>query len=151
MNDLTPIDRNPAPTNWSEALLMDLALGTPEDVILDVYDMQAHQLHALLAHPAFKLQLAAMKVEVQKSGVTFEAKAKAQADALLDTSWALIHDRATPANVKADLIKSTVRWAGHEKQAGDEKNGGRSGFQININLGGINPAANGVTIEGNQT
>lgn len=75
---------------------------------------------------------------MQKGGVTFQMKARAQADALLDTTWAIIHSNATPANVKADLIKSTIRWAGYEQKA-DEGNGARSGFSINIHL---NPSAN---------
>ena len=144
-----PVERNPAPSTWSEALITDLALGTSVDTILEVYDLQFHQLQDLLTNPAFSKQVAEAKVEMSRTGVTFELKARIQADKLLDTSWALIHNPSTPANVKADLIKNTVRWAGFDKGATAE--GGKGGFSLTINLsnlGGVNPSANSVTIEG---
>ena len=144
-----PVERNPAPPLWSEGLVTDLALGTSIDSVLEAYDLQHHELLSLLANPAFAKQVADAKVEMARTGVTFETKAKIQADKLLDTSWALIHSPSTPANVKADLIKNTVRWAGYDKGATQE--GGKGGFSLTINLsnlGGINPTANSVTIEG---
>ena len=138
---MLPETTNPVSPLWTEALLTDLALGVSEDVILDVHGLQHHQLQALLFNPAFARQLETRRVELGKSGVSFELKAQIQADALLDTSWALIHNMDTPANVKADLIKHTVRWAGYDK-ASSAENGARSGLSININLGGVNPSAN---------
>jgi hypothetical protein len=47
----------------------------------------------------------------------------------------LIHDSAVSPAVKADLIKSTVKWAGLEpKDAGPQDNG-TGGVKITINLG----------------
>lgn len=138
-------------TVWREALIVDLALGISHDAILQEYNLQSHQLDAVLADPAFMAQVEALSVDLKKSGVTFEMKARIQADYMLDTVWGMVHDERTPANVRADLIKSMVRWAGHEKQAGDQPNGGRSGFSISINL--TNPSANGpqpIVIEGER-
>jgi hypothetical protein len=71
---------------------------------------------------------------LQKDGVSFRIKAKLQAEALLAKSWALIHSPDTPNTVKADLIKSTVRWAGYEPKQTDGAGAGTNAFQININL-----------------
>ncbi len=51
---------------------------------------------------------------LQKDGAVFKLKARAQAEALLTTSWALIHRPLdeVPASVKADLIKFTIKAAG---------------------------------------
>lgn len=62
------------------------------------------------------MQLADVTKELDKDGVTFKLKARLQAEAMLETSWALIHSPATPAAVKAGLIKDTVRWAGYDSR-----------------------------------
>jgi hypothetical protein len=67
--------------------------------------------------------------------MTFRLKARAQAEELLTTSWTLIHSNDVSAAVKADLIKSTVKWGGLEPQkdmsGGD---GPQGGVSITINL-----------------
>lgn len=148
----TDADLNPVDPLWSMALMIDMALGVKDIFILEAHNLQFHELEALKAQPGFVKQVAALRAELQKDGASFQMKAQVQADALLDTSWSLIHSNATPANVKADLIKSTVRWAGHEKTAAADGSGGRSGFSISINLGqGIAPPATAtVTLEHEQ-
>ena len=48
----------------------------------------------------------------------------------------LIHDPAVSPAVKADLIKSTVKWAGLEpKNTENDNNAGTGGVKIMINLG----------------
>jgi hypothetical protein len=68
--------------------------------------------------------------------MTFKLKARAQAEELLTTSWMLIHDSAVSPAVKADLIKSTVKWAGLEPKGEVTNEGNGGGVRININLGG---------------
>ena len=55
---------------------------------------------------------------------------------MLTTSWTLIHNPDVSAAVKADLIKSTVKWAGLETKADDGDAGAGGGVKITINLGG---------------
>ena len=76
-----------------------------------------------------------LRDEVREKGMTFRLKAKAQAEELLTTSWTLIHSPDVSASVKADLIKSTVKWGGLEptKEAAIEA-GGAGGVTIQINL-----------------
>jgi hypothetical protein len=92
----------------------------------------------------FIIQLASIQKELDKEGVSFRLKARLQAEELLQTSWALIHSPATPATVKAGLIKDTVRWAGWDAPP-QENGGGRGGFSVNIVLNGTVPQ--GVTID----
>ena len=67
--------------------------------------------------------------------MTFKVKARAQAEELLTTSWTLIHSPDVSAAVKADLIKSTVKWGGLEPKNDVLAEGGSGGVKITINLG----------------
>lgn len=75
------------------------------------------------------------RAEVRDKGLTFKLKARAQAEELLTTSWLLIHDPAVSPAVKADLIKSTVKWAGLEPKNEVTADTGGGGVRITINLG----------------
>ena len=56
-------------------------------------------------------------------------------DNILTTSWTLIHSPDVSAAVKADLIKSTVKWGGLEPKNDVLAEGGSGGVKITINLG----------------
>lgn len=94
---------------------------------------------ALLVYSKDKLfsdKIEAYRDDISNNGLSFRLKAKTQAEELLMVSWQLIHSPDTSASVKADLIKSTVKWAGLEPK-GDEKGSlsGGGGVTITINLG----------------
>ena len=74
--------------------------------------------------------------QLKEDGAGFKTKAKLQAEALLQTSWKLIHDVLTPPAVKSDLIKHTVKWAGYEPKQSAEASLPGSGFSISINFNG---------------
>lgn len=136
---------NPAKKGWTAAFVVDMALGTSDDTLCTVYDMQDHELQAIKNDPGFVVQLAAVQKELDKEGVSFRMKARMQAEELLATSWALIHSPATPATVKAGLIKDTVRWAGWDAPP-QENGGGRGGFSVSIVLNNVAPTQ-GITID----
>lgn len=121
-----------------------MALGTSDSVLCSTYELQDHELQWIKDDPGFIIQLASIQKELDKEGVSFRLKARLQAEELLQTSWALIHSPATPATVKAGLIKDTVRWAGWDAPP-QENGGGRGGFSVNIVLNGTVPQ--GVTID----
>jgi hypothetical protein len=76
-----------------------------------------------------------LRSEIRANGMTFKLKARAQAEELLTTSWTLIHSPDVSAAVKADLIKSTVKWGGLEPKTNEGGEGGTSGgVSITINL-----------------
>ena len=142
---------NPAKKGWTAAFVVDVALGTSDDVLCSTYELQDHELQWIKDDPGFILQLAAIQKELDKEGVSFRLKARLQAEELLATSWALIHSPATPATVKAGLIKDTVRWAGWDAPPQENGGNGRGGFSVNIVLNSPTPTQ-GITVDqaGNQ-
>lgn len=138
MNDLVPT--NPADLKerpeWSSHLALDVAIGTSVDAILDAYDLQMHELAAIKQDPQFITQVNKMRKDLDKEGVSFRMKAQIQAEHYLQNSWDMIHDGDVDPKVRADLIKSTMRWAGYDNPAGANGVGAGGGFSVVINLGG---------------
>ena len=140
--DLSPVEPasvypvrpgDPSRVGFPAMLPIELAMrtGTVRE-ICDAYNLTREDFAALIQDPTFAKAYAAAVEEVQKDGVSFRMKARMQAEELLAKSWAIIHSPETPSTVKADLIKSTVRWAGYEVKTGEALAG--NAFQININL-----------------
>lgn len=131
-------------TKWSERLALEVALkleGSGEDLaeIVLRHNITTRDLLKFNKDRIFTDKVAQFRTEIRDKGLTFKLKARSQAEELLKTSWVLIHSSDTSAAVKADLIKSTVKWAGLEPKgdvmADSEGNGG---VRITINLGGQN-------------
>jgi len=87
------------------------------------------------ADPVFLKKVLHLRDEIRERGMTFRLKARVQAEELLKTSWSLIHAAEVSPTVKADLIKSTVRWAGLEPKGDVVMSDGGGGVAITINLG----------------
>jgi hypothetical protein len=127
-------------TKWNDRLAFDVALtlegsGDTLQEVITRHRISANDILAFNADPIFLKKVEGYRTEVREKGLTFKLKARAQAEELLTTSWLLIHDSAVSPAVKADLIKSTVKWAGLEpKDAGPQDNG-TGGVKITINLG----------------
>jgi hypothetical protein len=85
--------------------------------------------------PVFLKKVEHYRTEIRDKGMTFRLKARAQAEELLTTSWLLIHDPIVSPAVKADLIKSTVKWANLEPKGNESVEAGSGGVSITINLG----------------
>jgi hypothetical protein len=128
-------------TQWSDRLAFDTALllegsGETMEELLHRHNIPAENLLKFNKDSMFLKKVESYRTEVRDKGLTFKLKARAQAEELLTTSWVLIHDPSTSPAVKADLIKSTVKWAGLEPK-GDVADGGNAGgVRININFGG---------------
>lgn len=126
-------------TQWSDRLAFDVALtlegsGEPLSSIIRNHGIKATDIIRFNADPVFLRRVDTYRTEIRDKGMTFKLKARAQAEELLTTSWLLIHDPAVSAAVKADLIKSTVKWAGLEPK-NDEAATIGGGVKITINLG----------------
>lgn len=127
-------------TKWSDRLAFDVALtleGSGETLqeVMSRHNINANDVLKFNADPVFLKKVDHYRGEVRDKGMTFKLKARAQAEELLTTSWLLIHDPGVSAAVKADLIKSTVKWAGLEPKGDQEINTGAGGVKITINLG----------------
>jgi hypothetical protein len=126
-------------TKWTDRLCFDIALrleGSGEDIpdILQRHGITPVELAEFSKDPVFDKKVRHYRDEIREKGITFRLKARAQAEELLTTSWTLIHHPDVSAAVKADLIKSTVKWAGLEVKGDAPESTG--GVSITINLGG---------------
>ena len=126
-------------TKWNDRLAFDIALtlegsGETLNEIVARHNISASDLLVFNADPVFRKKVEHYRAEVRDKGLTFKLKARAQAEELLTTSWLLIHDPAVSPAVKADLIKSTVKWAGLEPKTDVATDAG-GGVKITINLG----------------
>jgi hypothetical protein len=127
-------------TKWNDRLAFDVALtleGSGETLqeVMARHNITANDVLTFNADPVFLKKVEGYRNEIRDKGLTFRLKARAQAEELLTTSWLLIHDPVVSPAVKADLIKSTVKWAGLEpKDAGPQDNN-TGGVKITINLG----------------
>lgn len=136
-NDLVAAVRpfDPAELGFPPMLPFELAMRVaPVPEICAAYGIDKAGLCKLIEDPLFVQAYNTAREMLQKDGMSFRIKARMQAEELLKKSWALIHSDSTPTPVKADLIKSTIRWAGYEPK-GDGPGGVGNAFQININLG----------------
>jgi len=127
-------------TKWNDRLAFDVALtleGSGETLqeIMGRHNITANDILAFNADPIFLKKVEQYRGEIRDKGLTFKLKARAQAEELLTTSWLLIHDPAVSPAVKADLIKSTVKWAGLEPKSDAQTESGTGGVKITINLG----------------
>jgi len=143
---------SPARTRWDDRFAFDLALllegsGEKLDELLDRHELDASDLLTFKKDATFLKQVGAYREEVRTKGLTFRVKARAQAEELLKTSWVLIHDPVVSPAVKADLIKSTVKWAGLDTTPAGEGANGAGGVTITINLGGQTLDVTAKTIE----
>lgn len=125
---------------WNEALAFDMALslegsGEPIKEILVKHSLTKAELTSISHDPVFQKKVLEFRNEIQEKGLTFRLKARAQAEELLRVSWNLVNSNAVSPAVRADLIKSMVKWGGLEPSQlqGDTSLGG--GVKIVINLG----------------
>lgn len=129
-------------TRWSDRLAFDIALrleGSGDEVtdILQRHSTSPEELSRYGRDPVFAKRVEHYRTEIRDKGLTFRMKARAQAEELLKTSWLLIHSPDVSAAVKADLIRSTVKWGGLEPKDGAVPVEG-GGVRITINLGDQN-------------
>jgi len=127
-------------TKWTDRLTFDIALclegsGETLDEIKDRHRIDANDLLVFNQDKVFLKRVEIYREEIREKGLTFRLKARAQAEELLTTSYMLIHDPAVSPAVKADLIKSTVKWAGLEPKNTEDNSAGGGGVKIMINLG----------------
>jgi hypothetical protein len=125
---------DPALLGFPPTLPLELALGEiPRNEILTAYRLTPESWEELRKNPVFQKAVRDAIELLQRDGMSFRVKARMQSEALLETSWKIIHSTQTPSAVKADLIKHTHRIAGFEPK--NNEVGAGNNLQININLG----------------
>ena len=127
-------------TKWSDRLAFDMALlleksGETLDEVIDRHKITPSEMLVFNEDPIFRKKVEVYRDDIREKGVTFRLKARAQAEELLMTSWQLIHSPEVSPAVKADLIKSTVKWGDLEPQTSSQDVEAGGGVKITINLG----------------
>ena len=140
-------------TRWPERLPMDMALllensGDTMSDILNRYALTASDAVVFSQDKTFLKRVSELRGEVREHGLTFRAKAKVLAEEYLSKGYEMIHSPDVSPAVKADLIKSTVKWAGLEPKGDAATDGQVGGVSIQINLGGQTHTAQLKTVEG---
>jgi hypothetical protein len=97
----------------------------PVEDILAAYKIAPESFKQLVSHPIFRQEIRDMKTKLKEEGFSFRVKLQAQAEAYLSEAWNLVHDPETPANVKADIIKWSVKTAGLETSANNSQSIGQ--------------------------
>lgn len=135
---LTNDSTDPSSLGWPASLPLEIALkSAPLSEIRATYNISDEEWETLKNNEQFRKAVLKCEDDAKEDGFSFKTKSKIQAEALLATSWALIHNEDTPAAVKADLIKFTTRIAGYEPNPKAANAGDTTpSFQININMGG---------------
>ena len=138
MSDLAvvePVPRNPTKLVYPATLPIEVAMrtGTARE-ICQAYGLSRSDWLALLADPLFLDDVKRASENLSQEGMSFKMKARLQAEELLNTSWQIIHNPVTPAPVRADLIKSVVKWGGLDAEVKDKSAAG-PGMHIQINFG----------------
>ena len=143
-------------TKWSNRLAFDIALlleksGETLDEVLERHTITASEMLVFNADPIFRMKVDDYREEVREKGITFRLKARAQAEELLTTSWQLIHSPEVSPAVKADLIKSTVKWGNLEPKNNVAEVDTSGGVKITINLGNNSTPHEATVIEHDDT
>lgn len=124
---------DPATFGFPPTLPIELVLREcPRNQILEAYGIGPAEWDLLRHNAVFQKALQDAVEKLRRDGMSFRVKAQMQAEALLETSWQLIHAQNTPAAVKSDLIKNTIKVAGLEPK---EAPSILTPLQINIQLG----------------
>lgn len=109
------IPDDPTMPPYPRGLVLDIVLKTaPVADLLAAYKMTVDEFKRLTLHPLFLQDLRETKLKLREEGWSFKVKLQAQAEQYLHQAWKLVHDPDTPANVKSDLIKWSVKASGLE-------------------------------------
>jgi hypothetical protein len=131
-------DHDPSKIAWSTTLPIELALktATPQELRVH-YGYSEEEWDALRENPVFMSELVSACELVKVEGMSFKLKARLQSEALLETSWRLIHAPSSEVNpaVKAKLMEATWRMAGFDTKDGTNTPANSLAIQINFTGG----------------
>ncbi len=122
------------PTNqWDPRFILDLAVGVDDlPEILLRYGLTLQEYELLSQTSAFRRDLALTIRDVRENGASFSLKAKTQAEDYLKVLDSMVYADDTPAGVRLEAIRSTVKWGKLETDKNTDQ--GNQNNQININI-----------------
>ena len=134
-DDEAPPPPNPVNTGYPAGLALELALKIAKpSKVLETYGVNRVEWDRIRKIPAFQIEFRELTEKAKEKGFSYQMKAAAQSEALLQTTWDLINDRGTPASVRADMIKFTARTAGYDQKDAKQVLDGEITDKINITI-----------------
>lgn len=134
-----PLEYRPKTVSWpqiSDEMVASLALGMEDELIVAArHGLSMEAFLELSIQPWFQTQVQAKRAELEKTGVTFKAKAAWMAGELLDQVYLSAASMDSSLNQKHEVLKTLIKAAGLEPKEEKVQNTGPS-FQISIDLGG---------------
>lgn len=126
----------PKSTNlYDPRMILDLAIGLEDlTVILPRYGLSEAEFNLLSETPVFRRELGLAMREARENGLPFANKAKFQAESYLEVLDELVYSAETPASVRLEAIRSTVKWARLEVEKGAEGIGNAPQINVQINF-----------------
>lgn len=123
-----------------------VGMQLPLRELIDTLGMSEERALALLKDPLVLKMMKEYKREMEEKGVSFQLKARIQAEEMLKRNWKLAHDPDTPPAVAAKVIENTVRWAGLEPKTTQNASNSANvpALTINFDLSGV---AKSITID----
>ena len=120
---------------WDPRMILDLAIAVDDiTVILPRYGLSEAEFNLLSETPVFRRELAMAMREARENGLPFANKAKFQAESYLEVLDELVYSAETPASVRLEAIRSTVKWARLEQPTGAEAQGNAPQINVQINF-----------------
>ena len=130
-----------------------VGMRLPVEDLLKQLDVPADTFLQYTKNPTFVSRVKAFKKEMEDNGVSFELKAKIQAEEMLKQVWDMVHDDDIPPAVRMRGIENTVRW-GKLEPAKDQQSQVGTGFSITFNIPTLptppTQMVQGVTIEATE-
>lgn len=130
----SPLSPERGKTNqWDPRLILDLAFAIdPLEEVLPRYGLSTREFDRLSKVPAFRKELALTLRDIRENGLTFTKKAKVQAESYLEVLDEIVHDNETPASVRLEAIRSTVKWGNLEPR--DDKKDDTNATTVNVQI-----------------
>lgn len=120
---------------WDPRLIFDLALGVDDlNDILDRHKLTEEQLSTLFGNKMFRSEVAALRMDMQKDGVTLRTKAKLQAESYLTVLDGMVHDIHTSASVRLSAIQQVCKLGDVEPKKDAQGAAAGGGYNIQINI-----------------
>jgi hypothetical protein len=121
---------------WTASFAADVAIGEDDyPATCARHGVSAAEWEVLSQDAEFTSTVEAIRFALRRDGAAFKIKSRLFAERLLEQFGAMIYDEGTPATVRADLMKYSVKMAGLDASA-DQRTAAATGppLQININL-----------------
>ena len=122
--------------DFDPRLAFDLALQlNPSEEVFAQYGYTTDEAFKLAQSPVFQKVLKAYVEDVKAHGITFKARARVMAEALLPEVYEIATDPEAPASTRVDSIKWMAKVAGYEPKNTEEAIQG-NGFALQIVFSG---------------